>query len=57
MRVIEISIHPKYIQDCKDGNILFMGGYDFALAIVEIPVEMYMKPTFKTKLAEYAKNI
>ena len=57
MRVIEISIHPKYVQDSKDGNVMYLGGFDFALAIVEIPAEMHMKPTFKAKLTKYAKNI
>ena len=45
MRVIDISIYPKYF-DHKN----YPKGGDFALAIVEIPIEQYSDANFKKRV-------
>ena len=40
MRVIEIAVHPDYLQDGQS-NSKFLKGTDIAFAVVEIPYEKY----------------
>ena len=37
MRVVDIAIHPDYVQDGNDTKIQFKNGTDIAFAVVEIP--------------------
>ena len=41
MRIVEISIHPDYIKDGRDQNVMFKNGSDIAFAVVEIAMDKY----------------